>query len=90
MNISGHVFNEFIDDHDHILDEKGMALAGAVNELLYDAIERLKEFSEKIYNHGHTIADKGGVEFRVELLKALQKERLPWVDRLSIPYFETI
>ena len=84
------LFRSLLDDHDHILDEKGMALVRAVKELLYDAIERLKEFSEKIYNHGHTIADKGGVEFRVELLKALRKERVPWVDPLSKPYFETI
>ena len=62
------LFRSLLDDHDHILDEKGKALVRAVKELLYDAIERLEEFSEKIYNHGYTIADKVNVEFRVELL----------------------
>ncbi len=71
---------------ENLLDDDEMMYEGerkkdrrTVRDLLNEALSKLKEkLTDEIYCHAHTLGDKKVVEFREELLSALERVFVPW------------
>ena len=83
------LLNSLLDDHDHLLKEEKSSVPRMVKELLSEAIQKILDLKESVFNHSHTISGKDSIEFRAGLLKAFRKEKIPWKDPLTKPFFQT-
>ena len=84
------LLSSLLDDHEHLFDRNKSSIARLVKELLQEAIEKIVDLKESIFNHSHTISSSDSIKFRKGYLRAFRREKVPWKDPLVKPFIQAI